>query len=446
MAGKVLSIGRKIQPQQPIQPQTQPESWGGYASRNLRTGLVNLVKNLEAPGASIMHQTPEMIESLKERGIPNYIQPQHQATLSNIVQSGLGVTPEQLQQKPANLAETFIQKFIPTAGAALLGSGIPGIGVKGGGGSIIQNLQSAAASSAAGTGAKALGLGPKGEAISEMIGGTGWNLWKMGGTPGYLRKQLRPEMEKALNTAKKEGSKIRAKVPEYEKYLKDEIETLTSGNPGIPKAEAKAVAKELQGRLNQIQLGEITPTKLMEQKAHFYKLYDDYKGSPNKIEKAIGKFYYRAGGAGTGELNKLADKYPSFGNDYKFGTDLYKGLDAQGAIRKMFEKNTDIKHIASKLQNPLKVALLGGSGLYFGKPAALVGAAAIPTALAGRYATRAYDLFAKSTIARSLADRLAVAAIKGNKGAFVNALNALDNETKKQDRSEKKIGKVLRIA
>ncbi len=429
MAGKVLSIGgqpKQIQSQQP----EQAEGWGQFASRNLQTGLVNLIKNLEAPGKAILHQTPEMIKSLEKLGAPNYIQDLHKSSLSNVVQQGLGLTEEQMQ--PKSLGESFIQKFIPNVATAALGAGISGS-------PIAPAVQAATAGAALSTGAKALDLGPKAEALADIAGGTGWNIWKSGGFPGQLRRKLRPEMESAYKKARVEGSKIQAKVPEYEKHLEDEIKILTEGNPGISRTDALKAANELNGRLRQIQQGKMTPAKLMDQKEHFYSLYKDLK----KTDPKLAKIYYRAGGAGTSELNKIAEAHPEFGKDYSLGTDLYKGLDAQGAIRGMLEKNTKWENI---IKNPkLKLALLGGAGLYAGKPAVLLGAASVPATFLARYANRTYDLFSKSKAARKLALDLGVNAIKNNKAAFLNNLKALEKEASKQDHKQAIKGKVLKI-
>jgi hypothetical protein len=436
--GKVLSLGSLGQRLK--QPEPQPEGWGDYAKRNLGTGLINLVRNLEAPGKALLQQTPEMVESLKQRGIPNYADIAKGPALSDLVQQGIGLSEQQMQ--PQNLGESFVQRFLPNAITAAAGAKI-------GGRPISPAIQSAAAGAGLATAAKGLELGPKAEAVADILGSTGWNLWQSGGFPGQLRKKLRPEMEQAFKKAEEEGKKFHVKVPEYEKYLNDEMERLSTGNPGIDKTAVRKAINELQGRSNQIQMGKLTPTKLEEQKKHFYSLYNGLKDSTSAADKKLADIYYRAGGAGTGELNKIAKEHPKFGEPYNAAQDLYKGLDAQNKVRGMFERNSDLRNL---IKNPkVKTALLGLGGIAVGKPGAIIpvatGAAGIAAGTRlGRYAARTYDLFNNSKRARELVAELGVNAIKNNKSAFINNLKALDKEADKVDRKQNIKGKVLRVS
>lgn len=389
--GSLANTLRGLVGQGPLElPEYSPESFAKFLA-NPEEGLSQAVE----------FKPVKTMGSVQERNV-NYLEPY----------LGKGTLTAQ------NLPEQVIDDIFSTLPLALASGGIGALPLAAG---------RAAAGSVAGQAAEGIGLGPIGGLMGNILGSYGFDLARLRATPGGIRKQATDLYKDHYVKGRDAASGIQVDSRPFSSKLNREWDRISDGKTGLNRSSRKEALYQLNNLEKEIKADRIDLNKIWDSKEHLNKLIK------KESDGDLRQFYKEmVGYINENILDEAAKKYPEFGEHYTPYLELYKAVEVPNALRKVFEKSTDIKSIVT---NKVAQGVLGGTAL-FGGPAGLVTAGktlgtALPAAYAGRYATRAWDLFTKSPTARKLWGNIAQNALEENIPALKTSLIKFNREADK---------------
>ena len=414
MAIQILSGGRVNDPlpqpmsaQKPVETENQEETYPQAIARNIYRGGKKLVQLAGIPG------------SIAQAIAPN----EYEKTLLPSMQS--------LEE---NVFKPFEEKYLPKDyGKAksdledvsdLMFQAIPMIAMGG-----WPALASATGSALAIKGSEKLGAGPLGQFAAGLAGGMAPRFLMNRVGLGGIRNKAITEYKKDYEAAKPFAKKNTMPAQQYNQAINQEWDLVNSGTAGIGKDDIKRVAHEITLAKKDVIGDNVNVLRVWDRKKHLNNLIKAEKDPEVKkyFSRLVGKIKETI-------LDPASEKYPEFGTPYKRAEDLFVGVNAPNAIRKVLEKSTDLQ---SLITHPLaKMGLLGATGglLKGGLLTTATGAAGgAGVALGTRYLLRAGDMFWKSKEARKIMKDIGIAAINDNKAALAQYLSLLNKEAQNYD-------------
>lgn len=386
---------------QPIQEATEPQGWPSYllgeASRMGAKALSNIAGFPADIGHAILGPQQEMIEKLRQK-VPT----------EGIITPFGKLTSEKYEGPPALSSEFYFEKLykplvakgLPenyakaqTALGEILDTTAENLAIGGllGAGTLGQLGLGAVGSALGKHGAKALELGPLGQAAGSLIGGVGAQaasgLWK-------ARPQLKALQDIKYDARDKIAKKTWGDAKDLEHKLLNESIYIERHAP-FTSTERKEIYDRLDTIGKLTSGGKLNLMDAVEQeKALNGLLYNKEFDLPAR--QFIGKIktYLRD------FINEHGSK--EFLKDHKEANNLWLALKGNDLIGKAIENATDYK---KALQNPLSKMLLTGvglSGVYINPAVAakILGGIAVTYGTRGLY--RALSAFAKDPHAREL--------------------------------------------
>jgi hypothetical protein len=409
-------------PQFTNEPPQEGESWGDWAKRNLVAGGTKA-----AAGVENLLNLPDTIANAVLSPIANFAYEKTTGKESPI---------RQAQQKAEEIGlyrpevEKLVERYVPKdylkprhVGEKILhgiAQDLPIILATAGAGALPAIGRSASSNTAMKT-AEEIGLGPLGQLVAGSIGGSGFDLFRRGGTPGKLRATASDIMKKDYDKAAAIAPKLTENAQELEKNIGNlRVQAINT----LPLDIAKKANKELARLDSAIHNGKINVNRAWNFKKLFNKLA--YNSDTNE---ALIPLYKKAGAYLNDVLESASKSSPDFGKYYNRAEDLYLGLKAPSKLRRILEENTDLEKL---LTSPLaKLGLFGAATkpLAAGK-AALNALSVVPIT---KYTARSVDFFTKSKTARQLFNDILKDALSDNKASLASNLTKLNNEAEKYE-------------
>lgn len=289
-------------------------------------------------------------------------------------------------------------------------------------------LAASAGSAVAIKGAERAGAGPLGQFAAGMVGGVSPRLLMNKIAKGGIRNQAIKQYTKDYKAAEPIAKQHAISADGYKKAINQEWDKLHSGSSGIGHSDIKRVSHEIKLANQDIVGDKVNVLRAWDRKKHLNKLIKN-ENDPNVkqyLKSLVNKVNEKV-------INPAAKEFPDFGIPYQRAEDLYIGVNAPNAIRKIVEEATSLKGL---IKNPLaKVGFLGATagGLKLaGIPGVVAGTAGT---LATRSVLRTADLFWKSQEARNIMKDIGRAALNDDKAAIPQYLSLLN---KAADNYEKK--------
>lgn len=265
--------------------------------------------------------------------------------------------------------------------------------------------------------AKSAGFGPMGQFLSGVLGGVGFDLKRIGKTPGQLPKIAENLYKKNYETARSVAPLVQAPATSLSSQIDSLLDQVGTGLNTAGNRNARKILASAGSKINS-KSNTISAKDLWDLKKELGSLIGDHSISPH--EKS---YYKQLFGTVAQELDQVGTQNPSFGVPYKKAEDLYKAVNVRSEIGNMIENNTGLQNL---FKNKTTKALLGyGLGKAFGVPG-LIGT--IPLSYGARYTARVADFFKGHPEAQNLMREALSEAANSNTAGFVGRLKTLKQE------------------